>query len=181
MNKIRRVSIFFKVVFMLLFIAVPVIQIIGWMNAPIPLAMSFWLFNVIPKSYQAAVAFPLGPDIKLGGFFISLIPTIIELFVLYCLIKLFGLYARGEIFSINIVRYFRNIGYGLLLEQLLHPIYQFLLGVVLTWQNPPGHRFAAITIDQTNFGILFVALFVILISWIMAEGCKLREEQQLTV
>ncbi len=60
-------------------------------------------------------------------------------------------------------------------------LYQALIGFMLTWRNPPGHRFVSITLDQTNIGIILVALMVILISWIMLEGCKIREEQQLTV
>jgi hypothetical protein len=119
---------------------------------------------------------------KLLGFFVSAILLGIALFILYFLIKLFRLYEKGEIFSFNNVRYIRNIGYVLLIGQLIaSPLNQFLMGLVLTWRNPHGHRFAAITLDQTNFGILLTALLVLLISWIMAEGYKLREEQQLTI
>ena len=106
---------------------------------------------------------------------------LIELYILYSLIKLFGLYSKGEIFSVNNVRYIRNIGYALLFTQIVNPLYQVLMGAVLTLHNPPGHRFLSITLDQTNLGIILIALIVILISWIMAEGCKLREEQQLTI
>ena len=79
------------------------------------------------------------------------------------------------------MRYIRNIGYALIVTQVIDPIYQGIMGFVLTWHNPPGHRFSAISLDQTNIGVILIALIVILISWIMSEGCKLREEQQLTV
>ncbi len=69
----------------------------------------------------------------------------------------------------------------MLISQLIEPFYQFVMGIVLTMHNPPHHRFAAITLDQTNIGILLTAFLIILISWIMAEGCNLREEQQLTI
>jgi hypothetical protein len=69
----------------------------------------------------------------------------------------------------------------LLITQIIDPIYNGAMGLVLTRYNPPGHRFAAITLDETNIVIVLIALIVILISWIMSEGCKLREEQQLTV
>jgi hypothetical protein len=99
----------------------------------------------------------------------------------YSLIKLFRLYERGEIFSINNVNYIRNIGYALLATEFFEPIFQFLMGVVLTMHNPPGQLFFSITLGATNLGIILMSLFIILISWIMAEGCKLREEQQLTI
>jgi hypothetical protein len=104
-----------------------------------------------------------------------------ELYILYSLIKLFGLYSKGEIFSVNSVKHIRNIGYALLITQIVNPLYEGLMGLALTWHNPHGHRFASVTLNQTNLGIIFVALIVILVSWIMAEGCKLREEQQLTI
>ena len=86
-----------------------------------------------------------------------------------------------EIFSPNHVRYIRNISYALLLGQLIEPFYQFVMGFVLTINNPPHHRYAAITLGQNNIGILLTALLIILISWIMLEANKMREEQQLTI
>lgn len=75
----------------------------------------------------------------------------------------------------------RNIGYALLIGQIINPFYEALMGLVLTLHNPSGHRFIGFTLDQNNIGILFAALIIILISWVMAEGCQLREEQQLTI
>lgn len=185
MNKIKRISLFFRIIFQVLFIAFPIFLIIGWINAPESLNIfaNVIKMNVIPPSYTSmgAILHKLSAAEKLLGFLINSVPLLIELFILYSLIKLFRLFERGEIFSINNVRYIRNIGYGLLAGQLLDPIYESIMGLFLTWYNPPGHRLITVTFDQTNFGTLLTALLVILISWIMAEGCKLREEQQLTV
>lgn len=203
MNKIKRVSLFFRIIFQIIFIAIPILLIFSWIYAPEPLNLFIGIikFNAIPSTYAgphvyAKGAYLLHPPMgapepvllhilswkeKCLGFLVSLLPTTIDLIVLYCLIKLFRLYEQGEIFSINNVKYIRNIGYALLIGQLLNPIYQGLMGIVLTWNNPKGHRFAAISLDQTNLGILLVGLMVILISWIMTEGCRLREEQQLTI
>lgn len=162
----------------------PIVLILGWISAP----ASFTLLNgsvgmnVIPVSYSDKILHVLSAKEKLLGVLVSIIPLYIELLVLYFLIRLFRLYEKGEIFSLSNVRYIRKIAYTLLLGELLaNPVYEFLMGLVLTLQNPPGHRMASITFNQTNFGILLIALFTILISWVMAEGCKLREEQQLTI
>jgi len=124
---------------------------------------------------------PLLAHEKVLGFALSCAPMAIQLFILYSLIKLFRLFERGELFSLNTVHRMRNIGFALVIGQLIDPLYQFTMGIVLTLNNPPGHRFASITLDQTNIGVLLTALLVILISWIMSEGYKLREEQQLTI
>jgi len=195
MNRIRNVSLFFRIVFQIIFIALPILLIVSWIYAPNELVLlaGFVKLNAIPATYsgmhtytaqglpEKAILHSLSVSEKSLGCLVSAIPVLVKMFIIYCLIKLFKLYEKGEIFSINHVRYICNIGYALLTGQLIEPFYQFVMGLVLTLNNPPHHRYAAITLDQTNVGILLTALLVILVSWIMAEGCKLREEQQLTI
>lgn len=183
MGKIQRVSLFFRIIFQTIFIALPALLVVAWLTSPESLVMLGGVINLsfIPRPYSSNILHELSTTDRLLGFGISAIPTAIALYILYSLIKLFKLYEKGEIFSINNVRYLRNIGYALLISQIISPIYEGLMGVALTWHNPPGHRFASITLNQTNVGIVFTALLVILISWVMAEGCRLREEQQLTI
>ncbi len=185
MNRIKRVSLIFRVVFQLLFIVLPILVLLSWVSAPEQLTLldSTIKLNAIPASYSHpdSILHTLSIAEKSWGFSLDMVLMGINLFILYTLIKLFNLYEQGDIFSMQHVRYIRNIGYALLLGQIWNPVYQFLMGLVLTLHNPPGHRFAAVTLDQTNVGILLTALLVILISWIIAEGCKLREEQQLTI
>jgi hypothetical protein len=181
MNKIRRVSFFFRMFFIALFPLVPLIEVLGWMKAPQPMTLLLWRLDVIPASYQAQVATVLAMHTKVLALMVSLLPAAMILLVLSFLIKLFKLYERGEIFSSSNVRIIRNIGYTLLASQFVYPVYEAALGIVLTWHNLPGHRMFMVSFGQNNVGMLLVALLVILISWIMAEGCKLREEQQLTI
>lgn len=195
MNRIKNVSLFFRIVFQIIFFILPIFLIVSWIYAPdeVVLLIGFIKLNAIPATYsgmhtyvpqgvpEKAILHTLSISEKSLGCLISAIPMMVNMFVLYFLIQLFKLYERGEVFSINHVRYLRNIGYTLLVGQFVEPFYQFAMGIVLTLHNPPQHRYAAITLDQTNIGILLTALLVILISWIMAEGCKLREEQQLTI
>ena len=55
------------------------------------------------------------------------------------------------------------------------------MGIVLTMHNPLHYRFASISFNQTNIGMLLTAFLIILISWIMAEGYKLQEKLKLTL
>jgi Protein of unknown function (DUF2975) len=183
MNKIQKVSLFFRIVFQMIFVALPILLIISWVYAPneVVSMLGFVKLNAIPTSYAKAILHTLTLQEKILGCLLSTIPMIIEMFVLYFLIKLFKLYEQGEIFSLQHVKLLRNIGYTLLITQIIEPFYQFFMGLVLTIHNPPHHRFAAVTLSHTNIGILLTALLVILISWIMAEAYKLREEQQLTI
>ncbi|MFC7781365.1 DUF2975 domain-containing protein [Legionella taurinensis] len=183
MEKIQRISLFFRVLFQVLFIALPLFLITAWVKSSGTLVIMGGAINLnyIPAAYANSILHTLSGSEKFLGLCLSSIPMFVQLYILFALINLFKLYEKGEIFSINNVRSIRNIGYALLITQIIDPIYQGAMGFVLTRYNPSGHRFAAITLDQTNIGVVLIALIVILISWIMVEGCKLREEQQLTV
>jgi len=185
MNKIQRVSLFFRIIFQIIFICAPILLIINWMYAPQELVLLGGIihFNTIPKAYlgEQIILSPLTMNIKIAACLLDVVPLFIELFVLYSLIKLFKLYERNEIFSLAHVQYIRRIGYALLIGQMINLFYQALMGIILTWHNPPHHHVMQISLDQTNISILLTSFLVILISWVMAEGYQLREEQQLTI
>lgn len=183
MHKIKRVSKMFRILFQVVFILLPIGNIIGWMQAPKPIIILQGIFrlNVIPHTYQEEILHNLSYTEKGLGLLASCIPLAIQLSIVYFLIRLFKCYERGEIFSLKNVNYIKKIGYGLLISEIIIPVHQFIAGVILTMHNPPGHRFASMSWDQTNLGILLIALLVILISWIMAEGYRLQQDQELTI
>lgn len=177
MQRIKLVSLFFRLFFQVTFLCLIAAQFIGWMYAP----MNVGFFNVIPASYQHLISSSLDMNTRVAGFFLSSIPLLIKLIVLYSLIKLFRLYERHEFFSVKNVIYIRSAGYALLLFEIAKPIIDFLLGFILTSANPPGLRVAMLTISEANIGVILTSLLIILVSWIMSEGCKLNEEQQLII
>jgi len=177
MNKIKYVSLFFRVFFQVMFICLIAAQVIGWMLAPI----QGGFFNVIPDAYQALVLHVLDVNTKLAAFCVSSVLLVIKLAVIYSLIKLFRLYERHEFFSADNVLYIRNAGYGLLLLEIVRPVIDFTLGFILTAGNPPGFRIATMTFNDANIGVILIALMIILNSWIMSEGCKLNEDQKLII
>lgn len=192
MNKIRKVSQIFRIFFQIAFILIPCLVAISWLNAPYNMDWN-WLahasvtkqsgfaFSPMPANVKVLILHPLSAMTKFYGFLITLIPTAIQLAMLYFLIKLFKLYELGEIFSSKNVKCIRYIGYSMLIGQALNPVYEGLLSLAMTWHNPHGHRIAIISLSGANIAILITAFLIILISWIMAEGSKLHEEQTYTV
>jgi len=180
MNKIKFVSRIFRILFQVTFFVLPACLVLYWLNAPEPLSILGNAINLdlIP---HGARDFPLilnlSDQTKLLGFLVSLIPATLILLVCYFLIKLFRLYEKNEIFTLNNILYLRKIATTVVVGELIVlPIYQALLSVVLTWHYHP--HFVIITI---NFGILLLSLLLVLISWIMAEGYQLQEEQKYIV
>jgi hypothetical protein len=182
MHKIQRVSFIFRVLFQIIFILLPLLQIFVWIQAPHPLGEhSQFAYHYLNHHLQTLVLHDISVQEKLLGFLISSIPLAVELFIVFFLIKLFKRYEQGEIFSFENVKTIRNIGYTLLVSQLLNPIYEGLMSLLLTWHNPPGHRIAVVSFGTPNLVTIITALLVILISWIMAEAFKLQEEQIYTI
>jgi len=181
--KIKRVSLLFKLLFQAVFIVLPLAHIISWISAPTPIFLlgqgSGFILRIIPES--TPILHTLSLHTKLWGFLVSGIPVVVMECMVYFLIKLFGLYQRGEIFTLQNVKYLKKIGYALLIVQLARPICEGFLTMIVTWHNPPGHRIASVTMQGLDLTLILTAFLIILISWIMAEGCRLREEQQLTI
>ncbi len=93
--------------------------------------------------------------------------------------RLFNLYSSGDLFSSKIVQYIRRIG-GLcfiaMLAQFLCKL--FLPGYTEPLETPPGWGW---TEWLGLVFYLFPSLLILFIAWIMDEGRKIQEEQELTV
>lgn len=181
MNKIQQVSRAFRLLFQICFVILPFLIIYAWIHPeqPIILFNHMFVFDFIPREYTLNQ--PISNISKIIGFLISLIPLSAQLLNLYFLIQLFRLYEKGIIFSLANVKYLSYIGYALLSIEIINPIYQALISIAMTWSNPPGHRMISISLSGINIAMVLVAILIILISWIMAEGYRLQEEQKLTI
>lgn len=178
MNKIQRASVFLRVIFQIAFVMWPLILALYWIfsvpQVPSPLIISF-----IPNGTE--ILHPLTRADTLWGFLIGLLPTAIEMIIIYFLIKLFKLYEQGKIFTLSNVEYLRKIGIFMLINQGAGFIYDALITFVLTMHNPRGHWSSSFTFSNHDVYNIVTAIMVIVISWIMAEGCRLQEEQKYTV
>jgi hypothetical protein len=184
MNKIQRVSFFLRVIFQIAFVVLPLMLALYWIFAPqlnlnsmrhhLPIGIS-----CIPDGTE--ILHPITSADALWGFLIGLLPTVIEMMILYFLIKLFKLYEQGKIFTLSNVEYLKKIGICMLINQGASFIYEALISFALTLHNPAGHHAASVSFGTYDIYNIVTAIMVIVISWIMAEGCKLNEEQQLTV
>lgn len=97
---------------------------------------------------------------------------------LYRLARLFGNYARGEIFTRASVRELRLVGY----VAVAYAIFQLVLFVAGLAMVAGGvvESPARLPVDLP-IGSVVVAGFILLLSWVMDVGAELREENELTV
>lgn len=182
-QRIKKISKFFRILFQIAFVLQPILLCIFGYKLLFNHFMGFPQLNFTMIFFPPAkhVIFPLSPATRIYAFLLSTIPVIISEIMLYFLIKLFYLYEKAEIFTLQSVKYIKYVGYALLVRQIINPLYQFTSGAILTWNNPPGQHYAEITFTGSNLVTILIALLIILISWIMAEGYKLHEEQKYTI
>ncbi len=119
--------------------------------------------------------------LKFAGFATDLIPTVFFLITLFILSKLFKRYEKLEFFSKKTVRYVRQIGFVLVISQIVHPFYIALHSFILSLPNPPGQRVLLFAYGPQEFKMLFLAFIVFLAAFIMEEGRHLHEEYSSTV
>lgn len=180
--KIKKVSKIFRILFQISFVLVPIKHIIAWIYAPTSLLFPMGIvIDVIPQNIE--ILHSLAVSTKFYGFLVSALPVIALEIVLFYLIRLFRLYERAEIFTLQNVNYIKKMGYALFIMQPLRLISEGLVSAIVTWNNPigSGTRKSVITMTGVDLSLMLAAFLIILISWIMTEGYRLREEQKFTI
>ncbi len=163
---------------------------LSFLLAALPVGvMLYWIFiNELPETLLTVnmqsmplVSPPLPVSLRLMGFLASLFPLCALLSVLYSLRKLFAQYRGGNFFSLAHVVLFKKIAWALFLWVLLSIGFDGVQSVLFSWSNPPGSRVLHIGMSSGDVAMLGISGLVLFIAWIMDEGRRLSEENELTV
>ena len=175
--RIKKVSHGFHLLFSVLLVAIPLIDI------------CYWVFiNQLPETFITVnvQSTPLTPHqlsitIRLIGFAASLLPLSALTYGLINLRKLFSYYKAGVIFSFSHVLLFKKVAKALLLWVVLSIAYDSAKSVLFSLGNPPGSRVISVGFGSAELTTLIVGGIVLFIAWVMDEGRLLAEENELTV
>lgn len=146
-----------------------------------------WLFiNRFPEIISSRmlpyfVTLPLPASARFMGFLVAMIPTGVAMVGAYYLMRLFRLYERGQIFGPANVRCFRILSRVLIWWFVAGIVHKSLLSLALTLHNPPGQRMITLEIGSPDLTALLLGAILAVIAWVMEEGRKLQEDQDLTV
>lgn len=187
MNRIQKVSSYILVIFTVLIIALPIIEILKWIFIE-----TDFVKNLPWPDFVPTIITPEGPvDLrnvqwttrsKMIGFIASLISLAPVYVSFFALSSIFKNYKVGDIFTSVNVRQYRLIGWLFFLNALLiKPLSEMLMIISVTLLNPPGHRYISIGFGTPNLESLFYGAILIVISWVMLEATKLREDQDFTI
>lgn len=113
------------------------------------------------------------PALSVGEKLAAAVSTAIYLLIAVTFYRLLNLYEKGTFFSLANVRLFRLLGYLAFSNGLL--------GVVAPVVSTGQLVFPILLLNILGSPWAIGGLFGIMISLIMDEGCRMREEQELTV
>jgi len=188
MQRIQKVSTYLIWVFNFLLIAYPLFIVSQWFLIdwePFKsLVREGLIFTPVttPEGVVnlANVTFtPFTKMIWLAGNLIGFAPLFLGLFILK---KLFTNYKNRIIFSLQNANKYKYIGGLFLIDAFLTgPLSQMLNVLAVTLSNPPGHCYISLSFGTPNMEAIFCGILILCISWVMAEGSKLQEEQSLTI
>ena len=165
----------------------------------LPLAIGNWLYYFITPSAWTMV------DLSYPLMKVSL--TVVLCLWYWRLGKLFYFYEHGLIFAAETIRCIKALGLLCVINSMLYCVFNMFSTLHTVWLNryppsaPPapalpsgGAAHSAKIVESSlhmgffsfswgpiNVGMMLVGAVIILIAWIMDEGRKIQEEQELTV
>lgn len=164
-----------RLVFQVCLYVIPILPVCIWLG-----------YNHLPQIMHQHM-FSSGPvaSLQLNSRLIALageVPmTLILIFALINLRKLFGLYEQGIFFQIENVSLFNRLS-KLAFWSIFADIFDnTVLEIARTINYPPGHRILAIGISDNHLKLLAVAIIVMLIGMVMEEGRKIQDDMELTI
>ncbi|MBN2125581.1 MAG: DUF2975 domain-containing protein [Deltaproteobacteria bacterium] len=162
-------------VFTVTLVAIPVLTALVWI-----------FINGLPEGMQEVILpryarLPLPVSARMLAFIASLLPASVAMYGTAVLIRLFGLYERGQIFRLDNVRCFRSLSRVLIGWCAVRIVAGPMMSVALTLHHPPGRRILWIGLGSPDITALLVGFVLGVIAWVMEEGRMLREERDYTV
>lgn len=140
-----------------------------------PLQITWRIWSQWPALHGALT------EIGWSPFFVFVLPRVLVfLAVVYQVLRLFGFYQQGSIFTVRHVSCLRRIGGLLVLWGVLLLIYPALVGVMadLFAEGYAGYWFNA---GWEPLFYIVGGMALLVMAWVMQEGLEIQAEQELTI
>ena len=149
-------------------------------------ALLFWVFfNQLPDWLLSGLPATPVQDLTLLqlllGFAVSLLPVSVAVYGLVILKKLFSLYARAIIFSVENVFIFRRFAQVLFAWVVTTSLFTPLISLVVSYNNPVGQRTLVAELGLFDLFTVIIGGIFLVISWVMNEGHRMDDEQTHTI
>jgi len=182
MKNIVRVSCILKWVAIVICIGLPIVEAGYWITEGYPFLSPCFAFDPLPSFDGHTPAWEQLTSVqKLLGFGANLLPLAFSVLSLFYLARIFEAFQQLQFFQRSNAALLKRSAMALLTGQLIYPVYIGLLSLALTFNNPVGERTLHIGFGSNQLKMMAVAFAILLVSWILEEGCKLYEENAATI
>ncbi|WP_114784015.1 DUF2975 domain-containing protein [Vibrio tetraodonis] len=139
--------------------------------------------GIIQLSYDidAYIHQPLTLQTRLLALLASGLPCGILFYALVLLKRLFRSYENAEIFTLQTVKYYRQLGLVFFYWAIGGFIYSGLISVALSFNNPPGERVLSLSFSGLDVMVIFCGCIVLVISHVMHQAQQIADEQKHTI
>lgn len=112
---------------------------------------------------------------------VQALPLSITIIICHKLAKLFQLYEQSHLFEEENIQLIKHISIFMILGEFGNLIFQPLMTIALTFNNPVGQRFISLTFGSTNLSTLITGFLILVASWIVKEAYQLKTDARLTI
>jgi hypothetical protein len=133
---------------------------------------------VVARLGLGAVPVKLDGATRLAGFAVSMIPMLVLFYMLDQAFRLFDAYRLGQVFSQDAPVRLRRIGLCMVLMGVLRPVTLAVLGLVLTYANPPGQIILALGFSVEDYMIAAFGGLILAIGHVMIEANRIAKEHR---
>ena len=112
---------------------------------------------------------------------LPLAETLVTTLICWTLFAVFSQFQAGQLFTIQVVWQLKRLGLLLMLKPVIEVFYTNLLLLTIRLLGMVESVSLTFGFGSDDLKVFTVGLMVFAISWVMAEGLKLREEQELTI
>lgn len=113
---------------------------------------------------------------RLWGLIANLPLTLLTVYALLCLWRLFGSYLRGEVFADAPTRHLRRLGQSITALAAVMPLSETATVLALTLKNPPGQRILSFQLGSTHYTVLLCGLVLTAMALVMGEAQRMAKE-----
>ncbi|KLV05549.1 membrane protein [Photobacterium aquae] len=180
MSNIQKQSRRVRIIFQCLLIFTPIVVCYYWItiNTPYDTLLNTIQFSSKITDYTQQ---PLSTMTRVWAGAASLLLSGVIMYALIILIRLFRNYEQNNIFTIDNVGYYKKLGFCVFYWVGGSFLYTSVISIILSFNNPPGERLFVIGFTWIDMITLLLGGVIVLISWVMKEGCAIADENSRTI
>jgi hypothetical protein len=184
MNRVARYTYILEIACILASLFMAIFHIVLWIGGTsiANLFLNFGYFEHTFESLSVVSQVAMMPlSHRLLGLLVDSIMLVIAISGVITFVNLLRQLRSGQFFTREIINALRRLSIIALIWAIYNPLRYVLLSVITTWHLGSGHRILALAIGSTDLMNIMIFACFVLITALMHEGYKLKQDRDLTI